>query len=207
MKTRSIVTMTGLFLSLCLLTYGSASSALNRPHQFSKLTIVGGGPTIVDSVAPSDPERAVTTFVGIENGHFVLNGRLRFMGTNNYYLHYEPKPMVDDVIEDAAKMNLTVLRCWGFLDGQPKNGIVLQSEPEVYDENGFEKLDYVIAKAKEEGIRLVIVLTNNWRDFGGMNQYVEWVKNETGAQLLHDDFYTDGRCKQIYKDYVTYMLN
>lgn len=203
-----------LFLSLCLvLTYGSTSSTLNRPDQFSKLTILGGGPATADSVAPCDrsidPERTTTTFVGIENGHFILNGRFRFMGANNVYLHYEPKPMVDDVIEDAAKMNLTVLRCWGFLDGQPRpDGTVLQPEPGVYNESGFGKLDYAIEKAKEEGIRLVIVLINNWADFGGMPQYIEWVKSETGnLTLLHDDFYTNERCQQIYKDYVMYVLN
>jgi mannan endo-1,4-beta-mannosidase len=36
------------------------------------------------------------------------------------------------------------------------------------------KLDYVLYKAKQLGIRVMLCLTNNWKDFGGMDQYVSW---------------------------------
>ena len=57
-------------------------------------------------------------FVKQQNGKFVLEGEeFRFSGTNNYYLNYKDKEMIDDVIENAKKMNLKVIRCWAFLDG------------------------------------------------------------------------------------------
>lgn len=52
--------------------------------------------------------------------------------------------------------------------------------------DGLQRLDYVIAKASQLDIRLIIPFVNNWKDFGGMDQYVRW----RGGQF-HDDFYTD----------------
>ena len=40
--------------------------------------------------------------------------------------------------------------------------------------------------AARTGQKLVLPLTNNWSDFGGIDQYVRW----RGA-AYHDDFYTD----------------
>jgi len=136
----------------------------------------------------------------------MLDGEeFRFLGTNNYYFHYKDKEMIDDVIEDAAKMGLKVIRIWGFIDGVNNihDGHLMQVEPGIYDESGFEKLDYAIKKAGEQGIKLVIVLTNNWDEFGGMNQYVKWID---GAEE-HDDFYTNEEIKKLYKNYITYLIN
>jgi mannan endo-1,4-beta-mannosidase len=147
---------------------------------------------------------APSQFVTVEGNKFMLAGEeFRFPGTNNYYFHYKPQAMVDDVIEDAARMGLKVIRIWGFMEGRRHDGNVMQPAPGIYDESGFRKLDYAIKKASEEGIKLVIVLTNNWDDFGGMNQYVRWVENAHE----HDDFYTNEKIKELYKDYVSYMLN
>ncbi|MFP4015830.1 MAG: glycoside hydrolase 5 family protein [Halanaerobiales bacterium] len=145
-------------------------------------------------------------FVYREGDKLMLNGEeFRFLGTNNYYFHYKDQEMVGDVIEGAARMGIKVIRIWGFMDGQRNvhDGHIMQVEPGIYDESGFENLDYAIKKAGEEGIKLVIVLTNNWDDFGGMNQYVRWVESAEE----HDDFYTNEEIKQIYKDYIKYLIN
>ncbi len=109
--------------------------------------------------------------------------------------------MVDAVFDDMKAMNLKVIRIWGFHDGAPQENSVLQSSPGVYEESGFQKLDYAIYKAGQEGIKLVIPLVNNWDDFGGMNQYVKWFK--AGS---HDAFYTDPRIQHAYNNYVRYVL-
>lgn len=64
------------------------------------------------------------------------------------------------------------------------------------------RLDYVLYAAGQAGIKLVIPLTNNWRDFGGMDQYVRW----RGGQF-HDDFYTDPVIRNWYKDWISHLLN
>src|SRR3954447_3784675 len=145
-----------------------------------------------------------------------LHGKtFHFAGTNNYYLPYSSRPMVDDVLATAAAQGFDVVRTWGFLE-QPKNGVQFQSwdaatgAPAVNDgPTGLEHLDYVIARAGELGLRLVIPLTNNWGDFGGMDQYVDWRADSIGAAgpRYHDSFYTDPVIRQWYKAYVTHLLN
>ncbi len=153
-------------------------------------------------------------FIGTKGSQFILKDEaFRFAGTNNYYLNYKDNEMIDDVIENAKDMNLKVIRCWAFLDGMgdsmKNNNAYMQTAPGIFDQipegarNGFEALDYALNKASEEGIYLVLVLSNNWNAFGGVDQYVEW---STTAES-HDDFYTDAQCKEMYKNYVKYLLN
>lgn len=149
----------------------------------------------------------VTSFVKQEGGQFTLDGKpFRFGGTNNYYMHYKSNAAIDDVLNDAADMGLKVIRIWGFMDGLDKSGYSIQPEmgkfmPSSLAKNALERLDYTISQAKKKGIRVVLVLTNNWPDFGGMPQYVKWVG---GTQ--HDEFYTNPRLRQAYKEYVKFLL-
>ncbi len=123
-----------------------------------------------------------------------LHGKeFRFAGTNNYYLMYKSQFMVDDLLETAAANDFNVVRTWGFfdigtLDGSPptsthgpQEGVYFHywdttAGAPAYNDgpDGLERLDYVVYKAGQEGVRLVIPLTNNWSDFGGMDQYVRW---------------------------------
>lgn len=146
----------------------------------------------------------------------VRGKEFRFVGTNNYYLAYQSQAMADDVLKTAADHRFTVMRTWGFLDiadpastgdDGPKNGVYFQSfktNPPTVNEGptGLERLDYVVAEAGKRGLKLVIPLTNNWSDFGGMDAYVRarGLKN-------HDAFYTDATIRTWFKAYVTTLLN
>ncbi len=132
-----------------------------------------------------------------------LNGQsFYFAGANQYYLFYKSRKMIDEVLEDAARMGLTVMRTWAFCDGQYNEGFCFQPHPRVYDEKTFRNLDYVIHKASTLGIRLILSFVNNWDDFGGMNAYVRW----SPTARNHDDFYSDPETKAIYRDYLNYVL-
>ncbi|HYO93876.1 MAG TPA: cellulase family glycosylhydrolase [Polyangiaceae bacterium] len=154
---------------------------------------------------------------------FVLDGKpLCFQGTNNYYLIYKSRRMVDDVFKQAAAMNLKVMRMWAYLDRGSLDGSVpsidgdgtkdgvyfrywdpVTQQPVVnLGENGLQRLDYVLTKAREHGVRLILVLTNNWREFGGMDQYVTWYKAQ-----YHDEFYTHPGIRKAYKDYASLLIN
>lgn len=37
--------------------------------------------------------------------------------------------------------------------------------------DGLQKLDYVLAAARTRGLKLVLCLVNNWKEFGGIDQY------------------------------------
>lgn len=142
-------------------------------------------------------------FVTVQNGEFVENGRrFYFAGANNYYLIYKSDLMVDEVYASALAMDLKVIRAWGFLDGESKDGVVLQPSLGVYNENGFKRLDHMIQRAGQLGLKLVIPFINNWNEFGGMNWYVQ----QTGGGS-HDAFYTRVATKDAYKAYVAKVVN
>jgi mannan endo-1,4-beta-mannosidase len=157
-----------------------------------------------------------------------LDGQqFRFAGSSNYYLMYKSQFMVDDVLEAAAGNNFRVMRIWGSLDiGDPNDpstslrgsadGVYFQywdssAGAPAYNDGatGLEHLDYVVYKAGQLGLKLVIPFVNNWNDFGGMDQYVRWRDISTpGDQTwYHDSFYTDPVIKQWYKDWIAHLLN
>jgi mannan endo-1,4-beta-mannosidase len=68
--------------------------------------------------------------------------------------------------------------------------------------SGLQSLDYALAKASSLDLKVVLVLTNNWRDFGGMDQYLAWY-----GVSLHQDFYTNPAVKQAYKDWVFHLVS
>ena len=154
--------------------------------------------------------------------NFELDGApLCFLGTNNYYLAYKPRPMVDDVLETASAMGLKVVRTWGFidrgsLDGSvpsvdgdgTKEGVYFQAwdpseQRAVFNDgpSGLEKLDYALAKADQLGLKIVVVLTNNWHEFGGMDQYLAWY-----GLTSHQDFYTSPLVRHAYEAWLSHLV-
>ena len=157
-----------------------------------------------------------------------LNGKqFRFAGSSNYYLMYKSQFMVDDVLEAAAGNDFRVMRIWGSLDiGDPNDpatsirgpadGVYFQywdaaAGAPAYNDGptGLERLDYVVYKAGQVGIKLVIPFVNNWNDFGGMDQYVRWrdISTPDDQTWYHDSFYTDPVIRQWYKDWIAHLLN
>jgi mannan endo-1,4-beta-mannosidase len=173
------------------------------------------------AVASAPQAAAGPVFVTRNGAGFDLGGApFRYGGTNNYYLHYKSQLMVDDVFGDAAAMNLKVIRAWTSLEcggDKPNSAGGCSAGPDSWTQRwsnalgkpeintgagGLQKLDYMLAKANSLGIKLILPFVNNWKDFGGMDQYVTWY----GLQF-HDQFYTDARIKQNYKDWISAILN
>ncbi|WP_375388269.1 cellulase family glycosylhydrolase [uncultured Amnibacterium sp.] len=153
-------------------------------------------------------------FVTVRGGGFRLDGKpWRFGGTNCYYLHEKSHYMIDSMLNDAAQMQLQVVRAWAFNDSDDpaKATTALQTAPGVYPEANYDSLDYAVAKAGELGLKLVLPLVNNWPDYGGMPQYVKWVlglPDDSYADAVnHDRFYTDARIRKVFLAYVDHVLN
>ncbi|MDP6525274.1 MAG: cellulase family glycosylhydrolase [Kiritimatiellia bacterium] len=161
---------------------------------------------------------AQTEFVRRSGAHFML-GRQRyyFMGANCYYLSYfaqdtteargEGSPtwrdMADQVLDRCGAMDLNVVRIWAFGEENggefgPHDDWRMQTSPGVYREQALVGLDYVLQKAGELDLRIVLALVNNWDSYGGMDWYV----TNSPTATTHDDFYTDATCRQWYKDHV-----
>eukprot|EP00833_Pecoramyces_ruminatium_P017013 jgi/Orpsp1_1/1191045/evm.model.d7180000083116.1 len=146
------------------------------------------------------------------NDQFVVDGKtFYFTGSNNYYLHYQSNDTVTPtVFEIAKKHKLNVIRTWAFLDeAYNVDGIYYAKFNNVtreIDVNkgklGLERLDKVVALAEQYGIRLILTFTNNWADFGGMEQ---WVRDFGFTE--HYQFYTEPEIKRSFKKYIKAIIN
>lgn len=157
----------------------------------------------------------VSGFVQRNGQQLLVSGApYRIVGGNTYYLAYVKEAVVDAVLDLAHGFGMNSLRIWAFLDAANPPGkdevcfqyldpatqaIVVHDGP-----NGLERLDRAIAKAGERDMRLILTLTNHWKDFGGMPQYVQWFGHPPDQKNL---FYTDPRCKQTYKRWVEHIVN
>lgn len=118
----------------------------------------------------------------------------------------------------AKKAGLKVFRTWGFNDknvttsatGLPAYGGEGAGATEVvfqrFDNgkqiiqmgsNGIPAFDKVVRAAEKTGMKLVVALTNNWADYGGMDVYTV----NLGGKY-HDDFYRLPAVKAAFKKYV-----
>ncbi|KAJ1397499.1 Glycoside hydrolase, family 5 [Sesbania bispinosa] len=68
-------------------------------------------------------------------------------------------------------------------------------------------LDYVIAEARQHGIRLLLSLVNNLHAYGGKTQYVKWAWQEgVGLSSSNDSFFYDPSIRSYFKNYVKTIL-
>ncbi|KAL6315370.1 hypothetical protein AAG906_000479 [Vitis piasezkii] len=148
-------------------------------------------------------------FVQTRNTQFTLNGSpFFFNGFNSYWMMNvaadpSQRSKVSDVFSQAAAARLSVCRTWAFNDGGTQ---ALQISPGVYDERVFQGLDFVISEARKNGVRLILSLSNNYKDFGGRPQYVSWARNAGAPVNSDDDFYTNEVVKGYYKNHVKRVL-
>ncbi|KAF2001551.1 glycoside hydrolase family 5 protein [Amniculicola lignicola CBS 123094] len=160
--------------------------------------------------------RAPKGFVTSQGTNFYLDGKLfHFAGSNAYYFPFNDNPA--DVLaglKAAKSAGLSVMRTWGFNDKNATyvpNGLPQYGDegagptPNVFQRWGLNgssvinvsPLDKVVKAAEESGVKLVIALTNNWADYGGMDVYTV----NLGGKY-HDDFYRLPQIKDAFKRYV-----
>jgi mannan endo-1,4-beta-mannosidase len=190
--------LVGRVAALALLLACSQSVAFSAPRQEAR------------------PDRA--RFIQRAGRELRLHGR-RFLpvGASNYYLIYKSQAMVDSLLNTAVASGFNTIRTWGFLDigNQDGSNSIRGKQEGVYfhywdgsapayndGPDGLQHLDYVVYKAGQLNLRLVIPFVNNWNDFGGMDQYVRWLDGQ-----YHDQFYTDPTIRTWYKDWIAHLLN
>jgi mannan endo-1,4-beta-mannosidase len=111
---------------------------------------------------------------------------------------------IDTAFDVIVASGATTVRTWGFNEVTSPNDIYFhlwngKTATVNTGANGLEMLDTVIASAKAHGVRLVIALTNNWSDYGGMDVYAAQL---LGAGQFHDVFYTNPTIIAAFKTYV-----
>ncbi|KAH9781739.1 Mannan endo-1,4-beta-mannosidase 1 [Citrus sinensis] len=178
---------------------------LKAPAKFSFLWAIA----LLLHLASAQTLPAQASFVQTRGTQFVLNGSpFLFNGFNSYWMmNVASQPSqrykVSDVFRQAAAAGLSVCRTWAFSDGGYG---ALQQSPGVYNEPVFQGLDFVTSEARKYGIRLILSLSNNYHDFGGRPQYVNWARAAGASVNSDDDFYTNAIVKGYYKNHVKKVL-
>ncbi|KAF5365392.1 hypothetical protein D9757_011670 [Collybiopsis confluens] len=172
----------------------------------------GGGlppsTTTATTTSVSTPTAAPTGFVKTSGTRFTLSGKpFTVVGANAYWVGLMDYGINDmkTAFHDIAATGASVVRTWGFheittSDGEPFYQSWSGSTPTINTgANGLQNFDNVVAAAKANGMRLIVTLTNNWSDYGGMDVYVNQL---VGQGQPHDFFYTNPTVIAAYKNYV-----
>ncbi|MCI4066831.1 cellulase family glycosylhydrolase [Micromonospora sp. R77] len=166
--------------------------------------------------------RGEAAFVVRDGTRLSLAGRqFRFAGPNAYWLGLDENvggvdptdpPAVDhptyfrirDGLTTAKRMGATVVRAHtlGVSTGDPRS---LEPDLGRFDPAAFDRIDYAIAEARRQGLRLIIPLTDNWQYYhGGRYDFLRWL----GLSTDNDGalFYTDPTARAAFKQYVRTLL-
>ena len=110
---------------------------------------------------------------------------------------------VDDILTQAAALGRPLVRTPAFLDigDSPAR---MRDDQGALREQGLRALDQVLDSAQRHGVRLVLILTNNWEDFGGAPAVVKMAAPE-GA-LPKNAFWSDERAVRLQLDYQTALV-
>ncbi|KAK7337616.1 hypothetical protein VNO77_18199 [Canavalia gladiata] len=190
---KNLVMMIALMVPLVVIQHAKCEEGDNiNFHVSSRISVHPGGFV----------QRSGTNFI-LNNKHFYFNG------FDAYWLMYmasdpSTRSKVTDILQQASTHGLTVARTVAFNDGG--NSRALQPSPGSYDENAFKGLDFVISEARKYRVRLILSFVNNWKDFGGKNQYVQWAKQHGQKVNSEDDFYSNPLVKQYYKNHVKAVM-
>ncbi|KAJ0805017.1 putative mannan endo-1,4-beta-mannosidase [Helianthus annuus] len=148
-------------------------------------------------------------FVRINGTHFTLKGAPFYAnGFNAYWLmdvasNPCQRSKVTSAFREAVRSSLVIGRTWAFSDGGSN---ALQPSPGVYNENMFQGLDFVISEGGKFGVKLILSLVNNFNDYGGKDQYVQWAK-ELGQQMQNEEsFFTNPMVKSFFKNHIKTIL-
>ncbi|KAI0355647.1 mannanase [Trametes cingulata] len=189
--------------------YSQCLPGASVPSSTSVPTTVAPPPPSSTPSAPTStaaPPPSSTGFVKVSGQKFVLNGQtFPLVGANSYWvglMGYSTAQM-NQAFADIAKTGATTVRTWGFNDVTTPNGIYYQlwqngKATVNTGATGLQNFDNVIAAAKANGIRLIVALTNNWSDYGGMDVYVQQIAGSPN----HDLFYTNANVIAAYKSYI-----
>ncbi|KAJ7626924.1 glycoside hydrolase superfamily [Roridomyces roridus] len=148
-----------------------------------------------------------TGFVKTSGTKFALNGApYTVVGSNSYWLSLFGFGAADvnTALNDIVNSGATTVRTMGFNEVTTPTGIYFHlwngtTATVNTGADGLGYLDTVIAAAKAHGLRLIVVLTNNWSDFGGMDVYTQQI---LGPGQFHDVFFTNPTLIAAYKSYV-----
>ena len=169
------------------------------------------------------------SFVKVENGHFVRDGKpYYYVGTNFWYgaiLGSEgqggDRARLLRELDKLHELGLDNLRILVGSDG--KRGVMtkveptLQESPGVYNDTILAGLDYLLQQMGERGMKAVLYLNNAWEWSGGYGFYLEQAgagkaprPNETSYpeyMSFVSQFSTNIKAQELFFQYVRDIID
>ena len=174
-------------------------------------------------------EKNESSFVKVENGHFVRNGKpYYYVGTNFWYgaiLGSEgqggDRQRLCRELDYMKEMGIDNLRILVGSDGQrgvtTKVEPTLQIEPGVYNDTILAGLDYLLMEMGKRDMVAVLYLNNAWEWSGGYGFYLEHAgegkaprPNEEGYSAYMNFVAKYAGCEkahQLFYDYVRFIIS
>lgn len=187
--------------------------------------------TISTRASPRDDGMSSSPFVtvsGTGTGFSVNGNNISFVGTNAYWLPYlNSDDDIRNTLANMSKSGISVVRTWAFNDVTTVPGagswlLLIKDGNTTINAgpNGIQRLDKIIAFAKQYNIYVYFSLTNNWFPFvnepvsslprnflcnyyGGMDAYVQ----EFGVKKTHDEFYTNMKIRKEFNKYLRFIVS
>ena len=181
--------------------------------QGAALTISG----LAAFFAPGVPAAALAdgAFVRVRGTEFVLGSEsrpVRFVGANIDPLHGEiNRPRAAQIIRALPKDGLTVARVWALGEGPPdadgwmRKFELFRAGPSGFIEDSFVLLDRVLAEARQAGVRVILTLSNHWKDYGGVPMYLRWA-GLPDSGLAQEEFYRNEKTRAMYREHLQRLL-
>ena len=135
---------------------------------------------------------------------------------NAYYLQEEatralrrgePPHTVDEVFRKARILGATIVRTNAYNGAAEKRGdSAIRWAPKLTDEVAWRGLDLVLERATHHGVRLVLVLGNQWDELGGARTFVSWAQLPNPKQA-DARFFTHPSVIEFYEAHVDETLS
>ncbi|KIY61398.1 glycoside hydrolase family 5 protein [Cylindrobasidium torrendii FP15055 ss-10] len=197
------------YYSQCIKSTSSAATTSTTTIKASSTT---SGPFSTTKTTASSSATAVplTGYVKTSGTKFTLDGKVFTpVGQNSYWVGLSSynTTVMDLAFKDMTAVGATVVRTWGFnevVGGPAYDGQIYYQNwngttPAINTgSDGLASFDNVVATAKANNVKLIVALTNNWSDYGGMDVYVKQILGSDN----HDLFYTDEKVIAAFKDYI-----
>lgn len=152
-------------------------------------------------------------FVRVQGDRFVVAGLpFRFVGANFDPLHGEDtRERYKETLAALASDGLRVGRIWALGEGGKdasewsRKYEVFRAGPDDFIEESFRQLDRVLVEARRLGVRLIITLSNNWKDYGGIPTYLTWAGLPTTG-LPAEAFYSDEKTRFYFMKHLLKLV-
>jgi mannan endo-1,4-beta-mannosidase len=146
-------------------------------------------------------------FVRVQGKGFVLDGKpFFFVGANLNVMHGpRARARAAQTIAAAAKDGLRVGRVWALGEGRAdasswdRAHTLFRAGPRGWLEAAFVQLDRVLVAARRHKLKLIVTLSNRWKDYGGIPMYLRWLgQRDRRAYGYHDRFFTLPAARRLF---------